>query len=450
MTDWLLLGLAVGLSLWAKYFVAVLAIPLALFVLFDRDARKTLATPGPYIAIAAALVTMAPHLVWLVQNDFLPFAYAEHRALPSRGLIDHVWHPLQFAVSQLFFLLPSLLIAAPLFYPRAAARRAAGRAERRRLRPPHRHTARLRTDGDGAGAVRRQRPRHRGDVGLSALAVPRPVDRARPRAARSTADPLGARCCRPGRSYLPAWASPSSPITRCCRISITATARCSSPAATSAAKSRNAIAPSTGKPLVYVIGTMWDGGNVEHYAPSHPRVLIDGKPARAPWIDLGDLQRARRGGGVDRRRSARHSAGVPDDRRRRRGAAAVPAARPARRQSSPMSAGRSCCRSRLTRRGSSAAPLTRRCCRRDDGAVEQLDLAVHALGQREIVGDRHHGLAVLVDQFAQHLEHLLAGVRIERAGRLVGENDRRLVGERARHRHALALAAGELVGRLCT
>ena len=71
--DWLLLGLAVGISLWAKYFVAVLAIPLALFVLFDRDARKTLKTPGPYIAIAAALATMAPHLVWLVNNDFLPF-----------------------------------------------------------------------------------------------------------------------------------------------------------------------------------------------------------------------------------------------------------------------------------------------------------------------------------------------------------------------------------------
>ena len=47
----------------------------------------------------------------------------------------------------------------------------------------------------------------------------------------------------------------------------------------------------TGKPPVYVIGTMWDGGNIEHYAPSHPRVLVDGKPARAPWIDLGDLHR---------------------------------------------------------------------------------------------------------------------------------------------------------------
>ena len=35
---------------------------------------------------------------------------------------------------------------------------------------------------------------------------------------------------------------------------------------------------------------MWEGGNIAHYAPDHPRVLIDGSPARAPWIDLGDLR----------------------------------------------------------------------------------------------------------------------------------------------------------------
>jgi hypothetical protein len=46
----------------------------------------------------------------------------------------------------------------------------------------------------------------------------------------------------------------------------------------------------TGKPIIYVIGTMWDGGNVAHYAPDHPRVLIDGRPERAPWIDLTDLK----------------------------------------------------------------------------------------------------------------------------------------------------------------
>ena len=77
---WMLLGFAIGAALWAKYFVVVLAAPLALFLLFDRDARKALKTPGPWIALAVALVVMAPHLLWLVRNDFLPFAYAE-RAL---------------------------------------------------------------------------------------------------------------------------------------------------------------------------------------------------------------------------------------------------------------------------------------------------------------------------------------------------------------------------------
>jgi hypothetical protein len=46
-----------------------------------------------------------------------------------------------------------------------------------------------------------------------------------------------------------------------------------------------------GQPIVYVIGSMWDGGNVAHYAAEHPRVLIDGEPARAPWINLADLKR---------------------------------------------------------------------------------------------------------------------------------------------------------------
>jgi hypothetical protein len=46
----------------------------------------------------------------------------------------------------------------------------------------------------------------------------------------------------------------------------------------------------TGQPIAYVIGTMWDGGNVAHYARSQPRVLIDGNPVRAPWIDLADLR----------------------------------------------------------------------------------------------------------------------------------------------------------------
>src|SRR5262249_4916627 len=118
LVHWLLLGCAIGLSLWAKYFVVVVAAPLALLLLLDRQARPAVAAPGPYIAGAVALLIMRPHLVWLVRNDFLPFAYASARAAPSRGVLDHLLHPLVFALGQLAFLLPALAIAAAVIWPR--------------------------------------------------------------------------------------------------------------------------------------------------------------------------------------------------------------------------------------------------------------------------------------------------------------------------------------------
>src|SRR4029077_13397168 len=125
VSHWMLLGFAIGAALWAKYFVVVLAAPLALFLLFDRDARKALKTPGPWIALAVALVGVVPALLWLVRNDFLPFAYASARSAPSRGLLDHVVHSLVFAHSQIGFRLPAVLIAVALAWPRPKADEAA-------------------------------------------------------------------------------------------------------------------------------------------------------------------------------------------------------------------------------------------------------------------------------------------------------------------------------------
>jgi hypothetical protein len=35
---------------------------------------------------------------------------------------------------------------------------------------------------------------------------------------------------------------------------------------------------------------MWLAGNLAHYSPDQPHVLIDGLPRRAPWVDLRDMQ----------------------------------------------------------------------------------------------------------------------------------------------------------------
>ncbi len=286
--DWLLLGLALGLSLWAKYFVVALLAPMVAFALADREARKALATPGPYIAAAVALVTVAPHVVWLIKTDFLPLAYAEHRALLPRGWYDHLWHPLQFAVSQLFFMLPSLIVAAPLFVPRR--------------RPDELDTM---TSADAF------------DRRIVTWLAFGPMVTVLAMAAIS------------GRGVVAMWGYPlwlflglwlvvqarAAPRARLARIVATwaivficlALAFAGNygvlpqydhryravffPGGSLGREITELYHDKTGRKLAYVIGTMWDAGNLAHYSPDRPRVLVDGEPERAPWIDLADLRR---------------------------------------------------------------------------------------------------------------------------------------------------------------
>jgi Dolichyl-phosphate-mannose-protein mannosyltransferase len=285
LRDWLLLGIAVGISLWAKYFVVVLAVPFALFLLFDRDARKALATPGPWVALAVALAIMTPHLIWLVQNDFLPFAYAEARAKPSRGLLDHVLHPAAFVIGQLVFMLPALLIAAVLAWPRPKEKAAAAAdAFDRRI-------VMLLAFGPAAAVLLLTIATGRGTIAMwgyplwlflglwIVLAVPSAIEPARMARVVTT------------------WAVVFFVFAAVFFTSYEIMPRYDHryravhyPGNRLGEELARRYRAATGRPLTYVIGTMWDGGNVAHYAAEQPRVLIDGIPRRAPWIDLGDLR----------------------------------------------------------------------------------------------------------------------------------------------------------------
>jgi 4-amino-4-deoxy-L-arabinose transferase-like glycosyltransferase len=285
---WALLGFAVGLALWAKYFVVVLAAPLGLFLLIDPDARRSLAKPGPWIAAAVALAVMAPHLVWLFRNDFLPFAYADMRAAPAGGLLDHVVHPLVFLGGQIFFFLPGLLIAAPLWWPPPPA---AGTA------PPadafDRRIVTLLAFGPAATVLVLALATGRGTVAMwgyplwlfvgvwIVLIFWRALDRARmTRIVTLWALVFALFVAAFVADYLVL-----PPFDHRYRAALF-------PGDALAAELDQRFRAATGRPLAYVVGSMWNGGNVAHYSPERPqpRVLIDGLPRRAPWIDLADLK----------------------------------------------------------------------------------------------------------------------------------------------------------------
>ncbi len=283
---WALLGVAFGGALWAKYFVVVLAAPYVLFLIFDRQARRALATSGPWLALAIALLIVLPHLVWLFNNDFLPFAYAEHRAAPVRGWFDHVLHPAVFAGSQVFFLLPALFIAAALLYPPQKARSeiAADAFDRRIVAllafGPVATTIAL-AAVSGRGAVAMWGYPLWLFVGLWIVMTIRPVlDR----------DRIG--------RVVAAWATVAAVLILAFVVNYTVLPLIDHryraefyPGGALGATLTQRFRAVTGKPLRYVIGSMWDGGNLAHYSPDQPQVLIDGEPKRAPWIDLGDLRK---------------------------------------------------------------------------------------------------------------------------------------------------------------
>jgi hypothetical protein len=319
MRDWCLLGVAGGIALWAKYFVVMLALPMAAFLILDRDARPALRTAGPYVAALIAVAIALPHLVWLVDNDFLPFRYAEARAAPVRGLIDHLLHPLAFVVGQIVWLLPSAAIALPLVWPRPAPR----------AHVPAKWTP-----------VRRQEHAPIGESGACSDSMgtehaPAPAVDAFDRriVALLTFGPcalLLAGAVISGRGLITMWgypfwlflglwlvieAGPALDALRLRRIALTWVAVTALYAIAFIAqyavlpfvdhRYRASVFPgdrlgteittryraATGAPLAYVIGSMWLGGNISRYSAERPRTLIDARPERAPWIDLADLRR---------------------------------------------------------------------------------------------------------------------------------------------------------------
>jgi 4-amino-4-deoxy-L-arabinose transferase-like glycosyltransferase len=72
--DWLLLGLLLGLAGLSKYTAIFAALPVALCILKAHGLR-VLKSPGPWLALALAVVLVSPVFIWNAQHDWISFRY---------------------------------------------------------------------------------------------------------------------------------------------------------------------------------------------------------------------------------------------------------------------------------------------------------------------------------------------------------------------------------------
>jgi 4-amino-4-deoxy-L-arabinose transferase-like glycosyltransferase len=111
---WLVVGFLTGASFLTKYSIGLLFIPIGVYVLTDRVARRCLVTPGPYLAGIIAAVIVTPHLLWVVRNDFITFTYAAERSADLPGPWAHVKNPAAFLAGQVAILIPVAFLLWPV------------------------------------------------------------------------------------------------------------------------------------------------------------------------------------------------------------------------------------------------------------------------------------------------------------------------------------------------
>ena len=77
--DAVILGVLAAFAMLAKYHSAVLLGGLLIHALIEKEGRAVLFSAFGAIVLAVFLVLIAPHIWWLIDNEFLPITYAEEQ-----------------------------------------------------------------------------------------------------------------------------------------------------------------------------------------------------------------------------------------------------------------------------------------------------------------------------------------------------------------------------------
>ena len=75
---WLLAAAAAACACLSKYTAGIVGITFCLFLIVNKDARKVLLTVKPYIAALFFIGLMTPHILHLINTDFVVFEYINH------------------------------------------------------------------------------------------------------------------------------------------------------------------------------------------------------------------------------------------------------------------------------------------------------------------------------------------------------------------------------------
>ena len=106
--DWFLLGFFAAIGILSHYLFSYLLLSITLFFIYEFFKNKKFNFKS-LIALEVFIIMIIPHLIWLVENDYITITYGLHRVgsgANSKELVDHVIYPIIFLLKQIGILIP--------------------------------------------------------------------------------------------------------------------------------------------------------------------------------------------------------------------------------------------------------------------------------------------------------------------------------------------------------
>ena len=112
LKECLLLGIFAGIGFLSKYLFIYLLISIKFLFLYSIFIKKDLKYSFQYLLPSIVfLVILTPHLIWLMNNDYITVTYGIHRTgLNELSIIDHFKYPIVFIGKQIGILIPFFIL----------------------------------------------------------------------------------------------------------------------------------------------------------------------------------------------------------------------------------------------------------------------------------------------------------------------------------------------------
>jgi len=107
--DFVILALFLGLGFLSKYLFIYLIIGIKILFIY-LFINKKIKSYNFFIIGPVALIVVSPHLVWLVQNEFISLSYGLQRIGVNDNQLNHLIFPLIFILKQIAILIPLFLM----------------------------------------------------------------------------------------------------------------------------------------------------------------------------------------------------------------------------------------------------------------------------------------------------------------------------------------------------